>query len=372
MSSPSSPSSPLTPPDVALADVESENEFGRWVDDRTALNTVLEGYPPGDDTASFLQAFFQHLPEREGQYNLVIDAHNTAQAGTLRQLRNHLEHALLRAMMAKGGKTPATISPSPRPAAEADTEELASHHVQSATRADQLGLKERCQKRDGHRCVVTGGWDTDHRPDDAALFGPLQAAHIIPFSLGSFRNDIELQGLNIIWEAIYRYFPSIRSRLHLGPEDVNREENVITMWVPFHMDFGAFHFVLEKTEIRDRYRVKTFREFSPFLVSWLPRDGFVTLRSYDCRYPLPDPNLLALHAAIGNILHATGSAERIEKILRDLERASGGLAPDGSTDISALLSMRQLSLESSRDSLQKRKPAAPPLPGGENQKPTWS
>jgi hypothetical protein len=41
---------PLTPPDVALADLESESQFGDWVDDRTALNTVLEGYPPGDDT----------------------------------------------------------------------------------------------------------------------------------------------------------------------------------------------------------------------------------------------------------------------------------------------------------------------------------
>jgi hypothetical protein len=188
----------------------------------------------------------------------------------------------------------------------------------------------------------------------------LEAAHIIPFALGSFRNDVEQQGLNIVWEAIYRYFPSVRSRLHLGLADVNGEENVITMYAPLHHEFGAFHFVLEKTETRDRYRVKTFRRFSSFLLPCLPRDGFVTLRSYDGRYPLPDPNLLALHAAIGNILHATGSAERIEKILRDLEGASGGLAPDGSTDISALLSMSQLSLEASRDSLQKPKPAAPP------------
>ncbi|KIN08016.1 hypothetical protein OIDMADRAFT_111057 [Oidiodendron maius Zn] len=367
----SSPSSPLTPPDVALADVESESQFGDWVDDRTALNTVLEGYPPGDDTASFLRTFFHYLPEREGQHNLAIDVHDTAQVGNLRQLRNHLEQALLQAMRAKGGKTPATITPSPRPAAEAATEELASHHVQAATRDNQSGLKERCQKRDGHRCVVTGGWHPEHAPT-GALSGSLEAAHIIPLALGSFKNDVELQGLNIIWEAIYRYFPSIRSRLHLELEDVNREENVITMYAPLHHEFGIFKFILEQTETRDRYRIKTFKNFSLFLAPFLPGDGFVTLRSHDGRYLLPDPSLLALHAAIGNILHATGSAERIDKILRDLEGASGGLAPDGTTDISALLSMNQLSLESSRDSLQKPKPAAPPLPGGENQKPMWS
>jgi hypothetical protein len=362
----SSPSSPLTPPDVALADVESESQFGSWVDDRTILNTVLEGYPPGDDTTSFLRTFFQHLPEREGQHNLAIDVYDTAQAGTLRQLRNHLEDTLLQAIRAKGGKTPATVTPSPRPAAEATVEELASHHIQAATRADQPGLKERCEKRDGYRCIVTGTWHPDHCPE-GEQFGDLQAAHIIPFALGSFQNDVEQQGLNIIWEAIYRYFPSVRSCL--GVADVNREENIITVFAPLHNQFGTFRFVLEKTETYNRYYIKTFREFSNRFLPWLPCDGFITLRSYDGRYPLPDPNLLALHTAIGNILHATGSSERIEKILRDFEGASGGLAPDGSTNISALLSIRGLSLESSRDSLQKPKP---PLPGGENRKPTRS
>jgi hypothetical protein len=294
--------------------------------------------------------------------------YNTAQAGTLRQLRNHLEGALLQAIRAKGGKTPATITPSPRPAAEASVEELASHYVQAATRADQPGLKERCEKRDGYRCIITGMRHPDHSSEEEQ-FGPLQAVHIIPFTLSSFRNDIEQQGLNIIWEAIYRYFPSVRSQL--GIANINTEENIITMFAPLHYEFGTFHFVLEKTDTRDRYHVKTFRRFTPVYRPWLPHDRFVTLRSYDGRYPLPDPNLLALHAAIGNILHATGSAERIDKILRDFESASGGLAPDGSTDISALLSMTLLSLESSRDSLQKPKPAAPPLPGRENQKLTW-
>jgi len=253
-----------------------------------------------------------------------------AQTGNLRQLRDHLEETLLRALRAPGGRTPATITLSARPAAEA---------------AGQAGLKERCQERDGHRCVISGIWDPAHRPEDDIMFGSLNAAHIIPFALGSFSNEVERQQINAIWGAIYRYFPSIRSRLQLEIADVNREENILTLYRPLHELFGAFHIVLEKTETRDRYHLKTFGTISGVLAPHLPRDGIVTLRSHDGRYPLPDPSLLALHAAIGNILHATGSAERIEKILRDFEGASGGLAPDGSTDIGSLLSMRLLSLD---------------------------
>jgi hypothetical protein len=160
------------------------------------------------------------------------------------------------------------------------------------------------------------------------MFGSLDAAHIIPFALDSFSNKVERQQINAIWGAIYRYFPSIRFRLQL---------ELLTLYRPLNELFGAFHFVLEKTETRDRYHLKTLETISGLLAPHLPRDGIVTLRSHDGRCPLPDPSLLALHAAIGNILHATGSAERIERILRDFESASGGLAPDGSTDIGALL-----------------------------------
>jgi hypothetical protein len=88
-------------------------------------------------------------------------------------------------MRARGGNS-GNYRSIARPAAEGAVEELASHHVQVTTRADQPGLKEHCQKRDGHRCVVTGSWDLDHRRE-GELFGPLQAANIIPFALGSFQ-----------------------------------------------------------------------------------------------------------------------------------------------------------------------------------------
>ncbi|KAJ5790583.1 uncharacterized protein N7518_007594, partial [Penicillium psychrosexuale] len=78
----------------------------------------------------------------------------------------------------------------------------------------------------------------------------------------------------------------------------------------------------------------------------LRRDGFriVTLTSHDGRFPLPEVQYLQLHAAVGNILHASGRAESIEKLIRHLEESdSSVLAKDGSTNISDLLSVSDLS-----------------------------
>ena len=86
---------------------------------------------------------------------------------------------------------------------------------------------------------------------------------------------------------------------------------------------------------------------------------------------------LAVHAAIGNILHASGRAEVIGKLLYDLGNAGGlGLANDGSTNIGDLLSMTRLSTLSSGwnrpqpSTNDEAKPtSAAGLPGAENWKP---
>lgn len=51
---------------------------------------------------------------------------------------------------------------------------------------------------------------------------------------------------------------------------------------------------------------------------------------------LPSRELLEVHATIAKILHASGRADRLEKIMRDREQI-GCLAPNGGTDIQSLL-----------------------------------
>jgi hypothetical protein len=329
---------------------------------------------------SFIVVFFEHLRTHEGQHNLVSHAQIAAQTDELLKLRNHLETALLRPLLAYGGKTPVLITPSPRPGAQDYLEHLASHNTEPATLGPQQRLKENCQRRDGHRCMVTGVWHPKHRPNQQDLFGDLEAAHIIPLAVSSFGNAVERQEVEKIWDALFQYFPALRSRVGLAIADVNREDNIMTMYQPLHCEFGRFHIIFEWVGPGDRYKYKTFRDFSNMITLFLPRDGFVTLRSYDGgRFPLPHRDLLAMHAAIGNILNMTGAGERIEKIFQDLESASAGLAPDGSTNIASLLSVSRLSLLSSdwtqpqspKESPQKPKPAKPAanLPGLKNQQP---
>ena len=86
----------------------------------------------------------------------------------------------------------------------------------------------------------------------------------------------------------------------------------------------------------NRYFVKRYRRFPTVCEAYLPNDGYVTFTAHDGRYPLPDEKLLAVHAAVAAILHASGMTEVIERILKD-RYETPCLAADGSTPIGTLL-----------------------------------
>jgi hypothetical protein len=70
----------------------------------------------------------------------------------------------------------------------------------------------------------------------------------------------------------------------------------------------------------------------------------VNLRSQDGRYPPPSRYLLECHWAVATILHMTGAAETIERLLRDKEEIRV-LASDGSTEFNPMM---EVSLNSFR------------------------
>ena len=86
----------------------------------------------------------------------------------------------------------------------------------------------------------------------------------------------------------------------------------------------------------NRYFVKKYRRFPSVYKAYLPNDGHVTFTAHDGRYSLPDEKLLAVHAAVAAILHASGMAEVIDRILQDRDETPC-LATDGSTPIETLL-----------------------------------
>lgn len=83
-------------------------------------------------------------------------------------------------MKASNGQTPGAITP------EEPIENLNSMEFESSSRAAQHRLRQECLRRDGWRCVVTKFWDPKLRLPHELLSCPLEAAHILPFSLGSF------------------------------------------------------------------------------------------------------------------------------------------------------------------------------------------
>ena len=336
----------------SLSPAPSTSALSSYADDLSSIRGKLNGYQsryPRDDTAEFLPEVFKYLP-REGQRNLADDIASCDDDEKLHQLRKSLETGLLHPMRAKGGKTP-IITPSPRIGLEDSIENLAALDFESTIESDRRKLRRNCLKRDGNQCVVSQTWDVNNKDrPEGCVIGQLQAVHILPFALGSFTNEEERLETSAIWVNIFRYFPDLRARLNMTPGDVNREDNVMMMLLALHPDFGDFKLIFEATDTPHRYRIKTFDGFSTVYFPHLPQADtygrrYVQFRSHDTNFPLPNPLFLAVHAAIGNILHATGRGEEIDQLLNDLEGAgSSGLARDGSTNIGDLLSVSRLSV----------------------------
>src|SRR5437667_6899185 len=72
-----------------------------------------------------------------------------------------------------------------------------------------------------------------------------------------------------------------------------------------------------KPRTANRYHIKRYPEFPSIANVFLPSDDFITFTAHDGRYPPPDENLLALHASVAAILHASGMSETIERIIQE-------------------------------------------------------
>ncbi|EGC48642.1 conserved hypothetical protein [Histoplasma capsulatum var. duboisii H88] len=324
---------------------EAPSDLSTFVQSKVEFKTRLERYTPlnpNDDTVHFLEIFFKFLPE-DGKYHLSEGVVGCTTDASLRQLVSSLDTGLLRPIKAHGGKTPA-ITPSPRFGVEDSIEELNSMDFEPISRNEQRRLRNKCLSRDGQMCVISKAHNEDAHPPPDSLFAPLETAHIIPFSLASFSGEEERLRTSTIWTNIYRYFPSLRSRMNFTLDNVNEVENAMMLIPSLHTEFGRFHFALEATTTIHRYRVKTFKNFTTINNHFLPTNRIVTFTNNDTRYPLPHPVLIEIHTAIANILNATGRGELVERIQRELGDSAGVLAKDGSTDIGHILSCSLLNL----------------------------
>lgn len=148
-----------------------------------------------------------------------------------------------------GGKTPSEFTPGPGGGIEDSI---------PITRDPQAQLREHCLERDGYRCVVTGQYSSDHRHPPKSITTPLNAAHIIPFALGSFNTEdsLEVHRHAAIWVSLRRYFP-VRRAMAEDQQMIN-ESNILMLDPITHVGFGRFHIILGATSVAHRYHVKAF------------------------------------------------------------------------------------------------------------------
>lgn len=287
-----------------------------------------------DDTVRVLKAFLDFLPP-EGKSNLETDLRSF---NTDEDVRIHAE-SLVKHLLSSFKTLRATpnISISPRPGMEDSIENILAEMTDPSTR--QARLKKECLRRDGNKCVITGFREesTLDRGDLTTRAENTECAHIIPFLLGSWKDDQEAHDKAVIWVMLNRCFPSLKQRIAFDYQSINDHRNAITMCAELHKKFGNFVFALEATDIEHSYRIKRYR---PNLLSRLEPTS-VMFHQHDPRYALPDPELLKIHATIARILYASGKAEEIEKVLRDRDEISV-LAANGTTDIASLLATTSL------------------------------
>ncbi|KAL1962506.1 hypothetical protein VTN77DRAFT_9627 [Rasamsonia byssochlamydoides] len=305
----------------------------------------LNKYKPNkadDSTVSVLQAFLKYLPQ-DGKKNVVADIAGCEGDEQLYQLSLSLVEGLLFPMKAHG-KTP-SITLSPRFGLEDSIENVASQITEPATRNSQRWLKQACLSRDGNKCVIAGSFDSQTaalEPNQSdALEADTELAHIIPFSRASYSTEEEHHRISEIWVTIFRYFPSVRSRINFIADSINHPRNAMTMHSYVHRKFGDFTIALEKTEREHVYQIKNYNPRSD-VKKHLPSSGIVAFTNYDPQYELPSPILLEVHAVIARILHATGKGEEADRLLEEKDKI-GVLAKDGSTNVRALLSVTNLS-----------------------------
>lgn len=121
--------------------------------------------------------------------------------------------------MLSRGTTP-HVTLSPRFNAADDVEEISASMEAVSSRRDQPWLKRACLARDGGKCVITGAYDpraylrlASHRRI-LQLDCDTEAAHIVPFALGS--SVIILQSLKNKEFLLINYWLVEPSESHLG------------------------------------------------------------------------------------------------------------------------------------------------------------
>ena len=127
------------------------------------------------------------------------------------------------------------------------------------------------------------------------------------------------------------------SHLLQGP-GIDRTYNAITLTATVHQFFGGFDLFFEPTDEKHSYVIRAWGEIGSLVEPPLPIRRELRLDP-DRAIDPPAPRLLAIHRAVGQILHLSAAGDYIDDILRALEE-TWAIAEDGSSDLGSYLNAR--------------------------------
>lgn len=219
-------------------------------------------------------------------------------------------------------------------------------------------LRQRILLRDGHRCVISGIYDTSFviserhagRVAPASFGMNTEAAHIILHSLNNIPTPSEAltPPKTFVWSILNMFHPGVAHTL--SGSRIDAPNNALLLQRDLHDEFGKLHLYFDPIEAAPHsYHVRTTRgtALPPFLLAPGPAP-VVTFTNREAagvaRSVLPCRRLLKLHMACCKMLEMSGAAEYVESFLDDMDELMqrGCLAADGSSPLGALLAMRGL------------------------------
>ncbi|KAI0789940.1 hypothetical protein C8Q75DRAFT_806595 [Abortiporus biennis] len=209
-----------------------------------------------------------------------------------------------------------------------------SQQLQSSER-QQVELKNNLLKRENNRCILHP-FQIERAsvpPIERATTGktdymPLQAAHIVPYSLINSSESLTSQTNQYAATRIMiQYFTSVNID-KLMSDGINDPRNAVLLCDSAHEKLRSFEFWFEETDAPNCYNI--VHDYSIGVYS-----SPVTFRA-EGDIPPPNPLYFRMHAAFAKVLHDSTAGEYLDEVFHD-EECLPVLAPNGGTDVAAIL-----------------------------------
>ncbi|KAL8296217.1 hypothetical protein RB601_003597 [Gaeumannomyces tritici] len=346
---------PAAAPAAAAANQRPQQGYNR-----PALVRLTYEYTISDHSKSlFLSSFFESLALSLAGNTTDPDVDfgnpevKAALGTSVDSFAEYLMNSFFLPLKAASNKTP---QPSPITHSAVQRAQGSSLPQSFAGTPDRLSsLRGVCLTRDHHRCVISRNFDTaealrrfsaakdgnalddDDSPIDPHELRPLEVAHILPHSLAKSSPDSVLSPARKAALDILNMFDVGVVHLIEGA-DIDRPYNAISLSHDHHLAFGSFKIFFDHLpdgQPPHTYRIDAFNRYLK------PALGLPVIRTLhtteDKTIDPPLPRLLAIHRAIGHILHLSGAGDYIDRVLHDAEEF--GVRSDGSTELGFLVNL---------------------------------